>query len=59
MAKALALMLPAMNIDDRTEMLGGMQQEAPAPVFESVWGLTRSVLTPGDFRALAARLGRF
>ena len=28
-----AVMLPAMNIDDRAEMLGGMQQGAPAEVF--------------------------
>ena len=36
MAKSLALMLPAMNIDDRTELLGGMQQGAPAEVFAGV-----------------------
>ena len=29
MASSLALMLPAMNIDDRSEMLGGMHAEAP------------------------------
>jgi hypothetical protein len=58
MAKSLAIMLPAMNVDDRAEMLGGMQQAAPPEAFAAVWGLTRSVLTPADFRALAARLGK-
>lgn len=58
MAKALAVMLPAMNVDDRTEVLGGMQHAAPPEAFDAVWGLTRSVLSAADFRAVAARLGR-
>ena len=56
MAKALALMLPALNIDDRTELLGGIRANAPAPVFEGVWGLAGSVLAPPDFTALGVRL---
>jgi hypothetical protein len=58
MSRSLALMLPAMNIDDRTEMLGGMQAGAPAEVFEGVWGLAASVLDPCEMAALATRLGR-
>jgi len=46
-----------MNIDDRAEVLGGMQAGAPPELFAGVWNLTRSVLTPGDTRALARRLG--
>jgi hypothetical protein len=57
MAKTLAVMLPAMNVDDRTELLGGMQQGAPAAVFEQVWGSARSVLTTADGNAVARRLG--
>lgn len=57
LVKALALMLPAMNVDDRTELLGGMHQNAPAPVFEGVWSLARSVLTAPDVAVVAARLG--
>jgi hypothetical protein len=57
MAKSLAVMLPSMNVDDRTELLGGMQQNAPAEVFAQVFGLARSVLTPADGNALAQRLG--
>jgi len=57
MMRSLALMLPAMNVDDRTEMLGGMQQGAPPEVFANVWGLAQSVLTDRDARQLAGRLG--
>jgi hypothetical protein len=57
MAKSVALMLPAMNVDGRTEMLGGMQATAPAEVFEGMWGLAASVLDPYDLAAVAQRLG--
>jgi hypothetical protein len=57
MATSLALMIPAMNIDDRTELLGGMQEGAPAEVFTGVWGLVKSVLPPADALALGHRLG--
>ena len=57
MARSLALMLPAMNVDDRTELLGGMQAGAPPEVFAGVWGLARSLLRPEDVAAVGARLG--
>lgn len=57
MGRTLALMIPAMNIDNRVEMLGGMRAQAPAEVFDGVWGLAASVLEPADLVALAARLG--
>ncbi len=57
MAASLALMLPAMNNDDRTEMLGGMQAEAPPEVFAGVWSLAGSVLDPRDVAVLGRRLG--
>ncbi len=57
MGRSLALMIPAMNIDDRVEMLGGMRADAPAEVFDGVWGLAGSVLDPSDLTALAGRLG--
>ncbi len=56
MARSLAVMLPAMNVDDRTELLGGMKAGAPAEVFQEVWGLASSVLDPADVEALAVRL---
>jgi len=58
MARSLAFMLPAMNVDDRTELLGGMQAGAPAEVFDGVWSLAGSVLERADLAALGARLGR-
>jgi hypothetical protein len=56
MARSLAFMLPAMNLDDRTEMLAGMRMAAPPEAFAGVVDLARSVLLPADFSALAARL---
>ena len=57
MARSLAFMLPAMNVDDRTEMLGGIRMAAPPEAFDAVVGLARSVLQPADFASLAGRLG--
>jgi hypothetical protein len=56
MAASLAVMLPAMNVDDRSELLGGMRAGAPAEIFGPVWGLAVSVLEPADVDALVARL---
>ena len=53
----LAVMLPAMNIDDRTELLGGIKASAPAEAFAGVWSLAGSVLTAADHQAVAQRLG--
>jgi hypothetical protein len=58
MARSVALMLPAMNIDDRTEFLQGMAAGAPPEVVDGVWGLAGTVLAPADLAALAHRLGR-
>jgi hypothetical protein len=57
MAKSLAVMMPAMNLDDRADLLGGMRQGAPAEVFDGVWSLVKSVLVPADAAALGRRLG--
>ena len=56
MARSLALMLPAMNLDERSELLGGMRANAPVEAFQGVWGLAGSVLTTEDHAALARRL---
>jgi len=53
----LAVMLPAMNIDDRTGMLGGIQASAPPQAFDAVWSLAGSVLSVDDYQAVARRLG--
>ena len=57
MAASLAVMLPAMNIDDRTEMLQGMRRGAPAEAFAGVWCLAGSVLPATEYAELGARLG--
>lgn len=57
MATSLAVMVPAMNVDDRTELLGGMKAGAPPEVFAGMWSLVGSVLEPRDVEALASRLG--
>lgn len=56
MATSLAIMLPAMNVDDRTELLGGIRAGAPAEVFAGVCALAESVLAGDDWSALATRL---
>jgi hypothetical protein len=57
MATSLAVMLPAMNIDDRAELLGGIQAGAPAEAFAGIWSLAGSLLAATDHRALGMRLG--
>ena len=54
MGWSLSVMIPAMNVDDRTEMLGGMRSEAPAEVFAGVWALVTTVLAAADVAAVAA-----
>jgi hypothetical protein len=56
MGQCLTVMLPAMNLDDRAELLGGMRATAPAEAFHGVVDLARSLLAPADFAAVAARL---
>jgi hypothetical protein len=57
MVKALTLMLPSMNVEDRVELLGGMKAGAPAEVFAGMMGLTRSVVAPADYEQVVTRLG--
>jgi hypothetical protein len=57
MARSAAIMIPAMNIDDRADLLGGMKAGAPPEVFEGVWNLVGSVLPACDYAKLGARLG--
>jgi len=57
MGRSLAIMVPAMNIEDQAELFGGMQAGAPPEVFAGAIGLVRSVLEPARYEALARRLG--
>lgn len=45
----LGWMLPALNPAERLGLLGGMQAEAPPPVFAAVMGLAREVLDAGQW----------
>jgi hypothetical protein len=50
-------MFPALNIEDRFEMLAGMRAGMPDNAFAGVWSLAASVLAPQDTADVAARLG--
>jgi hypothetical protein len=57
MVQSATLMFPAMNVEDRTELLGGAQAGAPPEVFAGMMALTQSVLSPADYAEVATRLG--
>jgi hypothetical protein len=57
MGWSLAKMLPAMDVDGRVELLGGMRESAPPEAFAGVCALAEQVLAPADHAALIARLG--
>ena len=57
MAQVLRWMIPALNHAERVELLAGMRQGAPAPVFQGVLALARAHLAPRDWDKLAAALG--
>lgn len=50
-------MLPQMNAPERLAVLGGMRQEAPAPVFQAVLDVVQPHLSPRDRAKLSAGLG--
>ncbi len=52
----MILMLPAMNVEDRTEVLGAIRAGAPAEWFDQVWAVACEALEPDDVEVLAARL---
>lgn len=56
LARSLAFMFPAMNADDRGELLGNLQASAPAEVFARIASLTRSVLDPVELAATVTRV---
>lgn len=56
-ARGLAAMMPAMNIDDRVDMLAGMRMGAPAEVFAGVLGTVGTLIGEAGFTALTSRLG--
>jgi hypothetical protein len=57
MCAFIAVMLPAMNLEERTNMLGGMKAGAPPEIFELFRAAAEAALTPSDYGIVAARLG--
>ncbi len=53
----MELMLPALNLDERAGMLGGMKAAAPPPVFEAASAVAARVLGTARWSAVQARLG--
>jgi len=56
MARFMMVMLPAMNIDERVDMLGGMSM-APPPVWDIFRGAAEAALTPVQYAVVAERIG--
>jgi hypothetical protein len=56
MAKSAALMLPAMNIEDQTDLYEGARGGVPPEVFEGMLMLAQAVLDPANYDTLARRL---
>lgn len=54
--RSLALMLPAMNVDDRTELLAGMRAAAPPKAFAAPCSASPSPYCPADLAATTARI---
>ena len=51
----LRYMLPGMNMNERTNMLGGIYANAPADTFELFRHAARAALSPAEYGAVAAR----
>ena len=50
-------MAPAMNFDERLDMLGGMYRFAPSEIFEMFRAAAHDALAPADYRAVAEAAG--
>jgi hypothetical protein len=57
MVEFMAVMLPAMTPDERTDMLGGMQAGAPAEIFELFRSAAETILSADEYAVIAARIG--
>jgi hypothetical protein len=56
MAVCLRWMIPALSPAERTDLLAGMRENAPAPVFEGALAIARTYLSPRDWNKLAGAL---
>ena len=51
-------MLPAMNPDERSAMLGGLKANVPAEAFDLFWATAAGVLTVSELASVAGRIGQ-
>lgn len=57
MGRFFRFMIPAMNLGERAELLGGVKKFAPPPAFEAFRKMAEDLLPAADYKALAARIG--
>jgi hypothetical protein len=57
MCEFLKVVMPAINVDERTEMLGGMHAGAPPEVFELFRSTAEASLSRAQYEEVADRLG--
>lgn len=57
MCEFLQVLMPALNPEERTTMLGGMHAFLPAEVFELFRATTEAAIDPADYATLAAHIG--
>lgn len=57
MAGFLAVMIPAMNVEERVSMLGGMKANAPKEAFDGVCALASNVLNSDEWTVVRRRVG--
>lgn len=58
LTRSMVATLPAINVDDRCELLRGLRSTMSADAFDAVWSLASSLLPDEDVALLAARLRR-
>lgn len=57
MAAFMSIMIPAMNIEERTTLFAGLRDHAPPEAFAGMCGLAEVVLTDAEWSAVQARVG--
>jgi hypothetical protein len=57
MCRFIDVIMPALNPEERTNVLGGMHAGAPPEIFELFRARTEAALEPAEYEALAGRIG--
>jgi len=57
LASILGWMFPSLNIDELTEMVGGIKRTSPPEVFQFISGIATKHLTPERWRQVTERVG--